>query len=336
MAQQVDAQRSMSNYKTGTRRGEAVNDAAPNNSARNSHNKFPMSYPVAMTARYGEIYPFFVMNGEPKDVIPIHSDFSFRSLALQSPIESSLYMQRSYYDVKFQAILPRTFEYIYKNPVQGDDVPEDAYCNWGVGYNLFQILKDYYDSFLGQLDGKSYDEIDSDGYIAAIRVLLILQSVYSLGGLPSYLGCPLNGYAIPMSPSVAPFDDAVAACLRALLSNTSDDTVPVFSFPDLISQTTPENANQYFSVGDSVFVSQSDVDNTPIYSTAVSFTRMLELLRSYNPSAVGFYHLDESGSSTENVPETIINANLEFTFSLPPQGMDVSRIAAYRNYVPNG
>ena len=330
MAQQVDAQRSMSNYKIGTRRGEAVNDAAPINSARNSHNKFPMSYPFAMTARYGEIYPFFVMNGEPKDVIPIQSDFSFRSLALQSPIESSLYMQRSYYDVKMQAILPRTFEYIYKNPVQGDDVPDDAYCNWGVSYNLFSILREYNDNFLGSLDGKTYDRIDSDGYIAAVRVLLILQSVYSVGGLPAYLGCPLNGYAIPFDPSVGPFDDEVITCLRALLTNGPDDTVPVFSFPDLISQTTPENANQYFSVGDSVLISLSDVDNTPIYSTAVSFTRMLELLRSYNPSAVGFYHLDESGPSSETVPDRIYNANILFNFSLPPHGMDVSRIAAYQ------
>lgn len=330
MAQQVDAQRSMSNYKTGTRRGEAVNDAAPNNSARNSHNKFPMSYPFAMTARYGEIYPFFVMNGEPKDVIPINSDFSFRSLALQSPIESSLYMQRSYYDVKMQAILPRTFEYIYKNPVQGDDVPEDAYCNWHNSYNLFSILKSFYDAYIGLISESTYIDLEYDGYIPAVRILLILQSVYSVGGLPAYLGCPLNGYAIPTHPSVVPFDDAVTACLRALITKGSNDVVPVFSFPDLISQTTPENANQYYSVGESVLIALSDVDNTPIYSTAVSFTRMLELLRSYNPSSVGFYNLDESGPSSLPLSDEIKSASLPYVFSLPPQGIDVSRIAAYQ------
>ena len=93
-----------------------------------SHNTFDMSYFMYKTQHYGTLEPFFVMEGVAGDKIPLQSSHDVRTFPMSSPFLSKLKLNKDYFMVPMQAILPNSWEYIFKNPSQGDDVPEDAYC----------------------------------------------------------------------------------------------------------------------------------------------------------------------------------------------------------------
>lgn len=326
MAQSTDSQRAMSNYKSGTRSGREVNDAAVKNSAKSTHNVFPMSYPFGQTARYAEIGAFFAMNAEARDVIPLKSSFELRSLALKSPKMTPLYMKRAYFEVKHNAILPRTFQYIYKNPVQGDDVPEDAYCNY-VSLNGTSFTQHLIDRIDTDLVPSVVDDGSSDAFIRLVRSLLVIESIYSNGSLLASLGCPLNGYVVGSEGFV--FDAEISRLWELLLSPVvhvgGGRSVLRFTFPDLPQNIQADQSSNYYAVSD-----------TPIAGVVtVGIDRMLELLRSYNPSVVQYVNTDGvTFNLNDNRGVNEISNGLSPLFLasywLPPQGIDVSRLAAYQ------
>lgn len=327
MAQSTDAQRAMSNYKSGTRSGREVNDAAVKNTAKSTHNVFPMSYPFAQTARYGEIAPFFTLNAEARDVIPLKSSFELRSLALKSPKMTPLYMKRAYFEVKHNAILPRTFQYIYKNPVQGDDVPDDAYCNYQAvnGITFTQAL---INKIVTDLVPSVIDDGSSDGFIRLIRSLLVIEAVYSNGSLLASLGCPLNGYAVGQSDDFV-FDKSISDLWVRLLSPIVRPgdvrSTLVFIFPDLPQYINADSQSNSYAVSD-----------VPIDGVAtVSLNRMLELLRSYTPSLVYYLNPDNiTWNLNDNPGVNDISEGKSpistASYYLPPMGLDISRLAAYQ------
>lgn len=93
-----------------------------------THNTFDNSYFHYKTQKFGQYEPFFVMEGVPGDMIPLHSSHDIRSLPMASPFLSSLKLNKDYFMCPMPAILPNTWEYIFRQPVQGDDVPYDANC----------------------------------------------------------------------------------------------------------------------------------------------------------------------------------------------------------------
>lgn len=336
MAQNLTNQRPMSNYKAGTRAGAGVNDAPVHNGAKSTHNLFPMSYQLCTTARYGEIAPFFVFNAEAKDQIPLKSAFELRTLALNSPMMSRLFMKRAYFEVKQNAVLPRTFEYIYKNPIHGDDVPADAYCNVGRSdenfvdslFAIFQRTVSYIED-QDNIESGGMTEALRDSYIALGRSLFLLESIYSSGSLLANLGCPLNGYA-NVGLNSSDFDTWLSEQIDIFLTGgTYEDyyrQVPVFSFPELLHFKDQENQTSLFSC---VEVNTS-MPGAPTIQV-VSKNRLIELLRSYTPETVFFYDslsgtlIDGDASISNNfyIPSNAI-------FNLPSFGIDLMRIAAYQ------
>lgn len=324
MAQSTNNQQGMSAYKSGTRSGRAVNDAAVHNSAKSTHNVFPMSYSFGQTARYAEIGAFFAMNAEARDVVPLKSSFELRSLALRSPKMSPLFMKRVYFEVKQNAILPRTFEYIYKNPVQGDDVPEDAYCNYRYPVGTRVPFTEYIWQELKSVISDLYtnaEYTDADTVILTIRGLQILESIYSNGSLLASLGCPLNGYVLHDDSDFV-FDVWISNLIKKFITTDNQDESIVFTFPDLVHSINPDRSNADYTVGTYV----------PEGVVGVSYTRMLELLRSYTPSNVVVV---KRGAA--NIPiNTYLNGanfdevDLSLEFSWPQNGVDVSRLAAYQ------
>ena len=93
-----------------------------------THNTFDLSYNNYMTQLYGYYYPFFCLHAVPGDTVPLRSEVDVRSFALKSPYLGGLTLKKDYYLCPMQAILPNTWELIYKNPSQGDDVPDDTNC----------------------------------------------------------------------------------------------------------------------------------------------------------------------------------------------------------------
>lgn len=104
----------------------------PVNEAHKSYNQsrttFPTSYAHYTSEVYGRLQPFYFMDGVEGDIIPLNSHQEVRTPTLKAPLMSKITKSKDYYAIPMRAILPRTWEMIYTNPTQGDDIPEDANC----------------------------------------------------------------------------------------------------------------------------------------------------------------------------------------------------------------
>lgn len=101
-----------------------LNDAAP--AVRHTFNRFNNGYKHYTSANYGEYTPFFVQICNPADSKKFKSVSQVRTLSLKSPLYSQVKMNKDYFFVPYDAILPHSWQKIYRNPSQGDDVPSDA------------------------------------------------------------------------------------------------------------------------------------------------------------------------------------------------------------------
>lgn len=120
---------------------KSVNETPVN--TRRTHNVFNNSYLNYLTLPFGRIMPYFYMHCVPGDKIPLHSKHTVRSFPMSSPFLNSIKLNKDNFLVPMQAILPNAWELIYKQPQQGDDVPDDANCtlNFMPGdQNLFATL----------------------------------------------------------------------------------------------------------------------------------------------------------------------------------------------------
>lgn len=149
-----------------------------------THNTFDMSYYNFKTQKFGQYEPFFVMEGVAGDNIPLHSEHNIRSLPMSSPFLSDLKLNKDYFMVPMQSILPNTWEYIFKNPNQGDDVPDDANC-------LFPAFS--VDTDANILNSMWDFCMDSSQTLSdKFRMLLCLELFLSQGSLLAQLGYHLN------------------------------------------------------------------------------------------------------------------------------------------------
>lgn len=95
-------------------------------------NQFDLSQQVLFTARYGEVTPFFNMECVGRDRVRLRNSFDLRSYTLKSPLLSSLRMKKSYFQVPLSAILPNTWQYLFSNPLKGNDIPDNAQCRFNL------------------------------------------------------------------------------------------------------------------------------------------------------------------------------------------------------------
>ena len=148
-----------------------------------SYNQFDLSYHNFKTQHFGLYEPFFVMHGVEKDKLPLHSLHEIRTLPMQSPIMSPLQMSKDFFMVPMQAILPKTWELIYRNPSQGSDVPDDANCV--VRANTLYSFLDEFKIFMESLDNTvTFSDI--------AQYLLTNELFFSTGSLLYNLGFKLN------------------------------------------------------------------------------------------------------------------------------------------------
>lgn len=172
-----------------------------------THNTFDNSYFHFTTQKFGSYQPFFCMEGVPGDTIPLHSSHNVRSLPMSSPFLSELKLNKDYFMVPMQAILPNTWEYIFKNPSQGDDVPDDANCL----FPAYSLDGDY--NFIADI---FRDMSDNQKLSLTSRFwwLLIAELFCSQGSLLSNLGYHLNPFILTDEGYVVSFDDFFDNVLR--------------------------------------------------------------------------------------------------------------------------
>lgn len=174
-----------------TKPTKAVNNT--DTSVRLSHNTFDNSYFNFKTQRYGQLEPFFWKDCVAGDNEPFSNSHNVRSLPFASPILSTMKLNKDYFMVPKYAIQPHTWDYIFKNPTQGDDVPSDA-------QNLFPLVTSF---------GTTTDEFDKISLFDALQAvterftsdeytsfdflrLIVLEPFFSSGSLLYNLGFKFN------------------------------------------------------------------------------------------------------------------------------------------------
>lgn len=175
-----------------TKPTKAVNETPTHVSL--THNTFDNSYFNFKTQRYGKYEPFFWKDCVPGDVEPFSNSHNIRSLPFANPILSPMKLNKDYFLVPRYAIQPNTWDYIYKNPNQGDDVPEDA-------QNLFPLssgnnsIFELFESSISYINRASEDPesyYDTLEYDSAFLTFVMYENFLSAGSLLFQMGYKIN------------------------------------------------------------------------------------------------------------------------------------------------
>lgn len=175
-----------------TRPTKAVNEAPTH--VKLTHNTFDNSYFNFKTQRYGKYEPFWWKVCTAGDNEPYSNSHNVRSLPFSSPVLSPMKLNKDYFQVPMYAIQPNAWDYIFKNPNQGDDVPFDAqnlFSLFRVGSSdsVFNLFKWSLDVLNGISSG---DEIDSSIVSRAMLVFIMYENLLSSGSLLFSLGYKIN------------------------------------------------------------------------------------------------------------------------------------------------
>lgn len=176
------------NNKTAPSNG--LNNAAP--SVRHTFNRFNNGYTHYTTANYGEYIPFFNQICNPADRKKFKSVSQIRTLTLNSPLYSKMKMNKDYFFVPNDAILPINWQKIYRNPSQGDDVPDDVNTVILDFDSIFQFA----DKFMQAVTAFSNPNLVDSAIIPTGRYIYrsfpIMDAFFSSSGILSRLGYNLS------------------------------------------------------------------------------------------------------------------------------------------------
>lgn len=156
------------------------------------HNKFDLSHSNYLTARYGEVTPFFAFDTVEGDKVPFGSSHEIRSFTMTAPLMSRIRMCKDYFSVPMPAMLRRNWEIIYRTPKRGDDVP--ANCGLSVdfrttGSGLTGYLKELLSNIIESANYvKANQQIKGKHLVNFIQYHFFAESILSAGSLLNLLG----------------------------------------------------------------------------------------------------------------------------------------------------
>lgn len=190
----------MPDSSNGIVQGNPVNN--PDVQRVRTRSRFGLTAANFGTYRFGEYGVHFLFDGVPDDKrVTLHSRHDIRSYTMKAPLMSDVKINKDYFLVYMDAILPRQWDRIYNNPTVGDDVdPEATNC---VVPELEAKLK--------AITGRLYTWTTSSGltdpvYIERrIKSLLILEHFFSTGSLLASMGA--NFHALYCKSDGSNFDD---------------------------------------------------------------------------------------------------------------------------------
>jgi len=154
--------------------------ARPNN----QHSKFPMSYNLCHTARFGEINCHFAMEAEKADNLPLRSEHDLRTYSFKAPLMQDIEIHKAYFAVPRECILPINWQKLETQPTIGDDIDAQEYGTSIEAFytKCYNILKKLWDI---ATDGNETDEHRTN---AMIRFLNLGNLWFSRGSLMWQLG----------------------------------------------------------------------------------------------------------------------------------------------------
>lgn len=269
-----------------------------------THNTFDLSYNNYMTQLYGYYYPFFCLHAVPGDTVPLRSEVDVRSFAMKSPYLGGLTLKKDYYLCPMQAIMPNTWELIFKNPSQGDDVPDDVNC---------LIPKDTFNSILSALQDSLTTEptFETNGTVPdAIRMLFIAELFFSSGSLFFNLGYKCSPIFGNLSGKVYSFDTIFDSFIKYYVGVGTSFSIPL-----------SDGNTQLFLVSDS---DRYIAPNKPI---EVSVSTAVSLLRE-NPN---FDIISPKAGVKDDIVTSYIGGNITIRMPLlPEKDINISSILAYQ------
>lgn len=177
--------------RVGVSPSNPIND--PNFSSRQGSNTFDLSFQNLLTCRYGEITPFFYMSGLGRDRLELRSGHELRTYTLGAPLMSGLRMRKSTFSVSKKAMMPHTFNYLFVNPVKGNDVPDDAFCFIDAVKLIKSICEIGHKSYTQYVsDLKSSTASNTSSFQNTIKAFVLLQNLCSSGSVLDNLGISLS------------------------------------------------------------------------------------------------------------------------------------------------
>lgn len=240
-----------------------------------THNTFDMSYFHFLTQRYGFYYPFHVEEGIPSDMLPLSNSHDVASLPMTSQFKSTVSINKDYFFVPNEAIQPKTWQFIYTEPGQGDDVPEDS-------ENIFPTLFHIIDGLFNHVVDTSFSGP------SRLWALLCLENFCSSGSVLFNLGFKINPIIIAGEETYSfdRFFDLCASSITGEVEVSTDDFRAVYRIggSDDIDSSNDRNiygvnTNEFFSIlrryGSDATISEIDfpmdfdtvtITNVPDYS----------------------------------------------------------------------
>lgn len=206
-----------------TKPTKAVNQVST--SVRLTHNTFDNSFFNFTTQRYGLYHPFWWKNCVAGDNEPFSNSHNVRSLPYASPILSPMKLNKDYFQVPMYAIQPNTWDYIFKTPTQGDDVPFDAqdlfpFNTDGRNISFSELLSSFIDNASNYV---AYDDSAGPQFILG---LMTFENFFSSGSLMYNMGFKFNPVFIDADGNKFSFDevfDSYFAVYDFLLTLSLDD-----------------------------------------------------------------------------------------------------------------
>lgn len=199
----------------------AFQAATQNENVPKHHSRIPLSSRRYETTQFGLVTPFYSAESVPGDTLRLNSKHNIRSASLKAPLMSDVFMQKDFFSVPMQALLPLNWQKLITNPVSGDDVvARDINCCAGM-YDLnfggrtamsnpFRQLKNQ-KFFSGYAESATFETMGNSKYqvggLATLINLLNFSSfIYSRGSLLSTLGTNLwplcKGFRVNTTPLV--------------------------------------------------------------------------------------------------------------------------------------
>ena len=156
------------------------NQAVPMN--REGYNTFDKSRLNLYTQRFSEVCPCYFDDVVEGDNIINQATQDVRTFALRSPLMNNLKMYRSFYYVPLSAIAPRSWEYLQRQPIKGDDITFTDYDISASVHDLNAFL-----SFLLFKSKSSSYSVSKRTYYST-TLFLVGSLLYSNSGLLKRLG----------------------------------------------------------------------------------------------------------------------------------------------------
>ena len=156
-----------------------------------SFNEDSLGYEFYDTLRFGEYHPFTAMEVVPKDIIEARFKHNIMSYTLKAPLMQGIKVKKALYQVPREAILPFNWEKWFKNPVIGQDIPDDVGTSIeGFWNKIYEICYSFLDNLKTELSGST--PLIIQGFVERMfKTLVILEYFYSNGSLLK--ACGISG-----------------------------------------------------------------------------------------------------------------------------------------------